>query len=203
MIDRLNEVLGYSVSRETYGRLTTYAGLLAEASAHQNLISSSTVGDLWERHIVDSAQLLSRAKPGGTWVDIGSGAGLPGLVIAILSPDPMTLVEPRRLRVEFLQSVIDRLALGNVTLVQGKSTATTATFATITARAVAPTGELFALAHHLSRHDTVWVLPKGRNAQKELAEARMTWQGDFRLEPSLTDAAASILIATGVRRRAR
>jgi 16S rRNA (guanine527-N7)-methyltransferase len=203
MIDRLDEVLGYSVSRETYDRLTTYAGLLAEASAHQNLISSSTLGDLWERHIVDSAQLLRHAKPGGTWVDIGSGAGLPGLVIAIISPDSITLVEPRRLRVEFLQSVIDRLALVNVTLVQGKSTVTTATFATITARAVAPTGELFALAHHLSRHDTVWVLPKGRNAQKELAEARMTWQGDFRLEPSLTDAAASILIATGVRRRAR
>ena len=67
--------------------------------------------------------------------------------------------------------------------------------------AVAPATEFFALAHHLSRLDTVWILPKGKNAQKELDEARRTWQGEFRLEPSLTDPQASILLATGVRRR--
>lgn len=203
MIEQLIDLTGGPVSRETVDRLEIYADLLTNASTTQNLVSSSTVADLWQRHILDSAQLLHHAKNGGTWIDIGSGAGLPGIVLAILSPDPITLIEPRRLRVEFLQSVLDRLALPNVTLVHGKSSAVQAKFDKITARAVAPTTQLFTLAHHLSRPDTVWILPKGRTAQKELDEARATWQGDFRLEASRTDPSASILLASGVRRRAR
>jgi len=203
MIDRLSDVAGRDVSHGTYAKIEAYIALLTEASSTQNLISSSTQGDLWQRHILDSTQLLRYAPP-GNWVDIGSGAGLPGVVLAILSPEPITLIEPRRLRVAFLQSVVDRLALSNATVVHGKATVTWTKFDKITARAVAPATELFALAHHLSRPDTVWILPKGRTAQKELDEARTTWQGDFRLEPSLTDAAASILLASGVvRRRAR
>lgn len=193
---------GIDVPRETLEKIQSFVELLTAASEHQNLIAHSTIDDIWHRHILDSAQLARLIRRGGT-VDIGSGAGLPGIVLAILSPDDVTLVEPRRLRVDFLQSVIDRLCLRNVTLVHGKAAIITARFSTITARAVAPLNEFFTLAHHLSRPDTVWVLPKGRNAQKELAEARLTWQGDFRLEPSLTDASASILVATGVRRRAR
>jgi len=202
MIDRLSEASGLDVSRGTYAKIEAYVALLSEASETQNLISSSSLSDIWQRHILDSAQLLRHAPP-GKWVDIGSGAGLPGIVLAILSSDPITLIEPRRLRIEFLRSVTDRLALTNTAVVQGKASALCTTFDKITARAVAPATEIFALAHHLSRLDTVWILPKGRTAQKELDEARTTWQGDFRLEPSLTDAAASILIATGVRRRAR
>jgi len=202
MIDRLSEAAGCDVPRETYERLEQYAAILTDATHTQNLVSSSTLSDLWQRHIIDSAQLLRHALP-GNWVDIGSGAGLPGIVLAILSPSPVTLIEPRRLRVEFLQSAIDRLGLSTVTLLHGKSTVTQQKFDKITARAVAPTAELFALAHHLSRPDTVWILPKGKSAQKELDEARATWQGEFRFEPSLTDPHASILLASGVRRRGR
>lgn len=202
MIERLSEASGLDVSRGTYEKIEAYVALLSEASATQNLISASTFSDLWHRHILDSAQLLRRAPP-GKWVDIGSGAGLPGIVLAILSPEPITLVEPRRLRADFLGAVTAKLGLSNTTVVQAKASALCVMFDKITARAVAPATEIFALGHHLSRLDTVWILPKGRTAQKELDEARTTWQGDFRLEPSLTDAAASILIATGVRRRAR
>ena len=202
MIQQLSDIVGFDVPRETFEKLQAYCDLLVDAANTHNLISAASVAGLWQRHILDSAQLLRHA-PSGSWADIGSGAGLPGLVLAILAPDPITLIEPRRLRVEFLQSVVDRLDLHNVTLVRGKAGAVWAMFDKITARAVAPAAEFFALAHHLSRPDTVWILPKGKSAQKELDEARRTWQGDFRLEPSLTDAHASILLARGVRRRAR
>ncbi|MEO6247899.1 MAG: 16S rRNA (guanine(527)-N(7))-methyltransferase RsmG [Sphingomicrobium sp.] len=203
MIDLLEEFIGSCVPRETFLQLERYTTLLAEASQSQNLVSSSTLSELWPRHIFDSAQLMRHGRQGGSWVDVGSGAGLPGIILAILSHDPTTLIEPRRLRVGFLQAVIERLGLTNVTILPGKASVTTAKFETITARAVAPMSEFLALAHHLSRPDTVWVLPKGRSAQKELDETRRAWQGEFRLEPSLTDPQASILIARDVRRRDR
>lgn len=202
MIDRLKQVSGRDVPRETYERLEAYAALLVEESSNQNLIAASTLDQMWERHLVDSAQLL-RYAPAGSWVDIGSGAGLPGVVIAILSGDPVTLVEPRRLRTEFLTRVKDRLDLSNITIIHGKGSALCAMFEKITARAVAPATELLAMTHHLSRPDTVWLLPKGRSAQKELDEVRRSWQGAFRLEPSLTDPDASILLASGIRPRGR
>lgn len=200
MIERLKQVSGRDVPRETFEMLEAYAAVLVEESSKQNLIASSTVDQLWERHILDSAQLVRLAKP-GNWVDIGSGAGLPGLVIAILTGDRVTLVEPRRLRAEFLATVKARLALNNVTIVHGKATAVSAKFDKITARAVGPATDLLAMTHHLSHSKTVWILPKGRTAQKELADVRAAWQGAFRLEPSLTDEAASVLLATGVKPR--
>jgi 16S rRNA (guanine527-N7)-methyltransferase len=200
MIERLNQVSGRDVPRETFGKLEAFAALLAEESGKHNLIAASTIGQLWERHLLDSAQLL-RLGRAGSWVDIGSGAGLPGIVIAIVIGGPITLVEPRRLRAEFLATVKIRLSLDNVTIVQAKSTALSAKFDNITARAVAPATELLAMTHHLSHSKTVWVLLKGRSAQKELDDVRAAWQGAFRLEPSLTDEAASILLATGVKPR--
>lgn len=198
----LSEVAGHDVPRETLEKLEAYLGLLKSAAATQNLVSQASLEDVWNRHIIDCAQLLRHGR-GRRWVDIGSGAGLPGIVLAILSGNPIALIEPRRLRVEFLQRAVDELELTNATVIQGKAGAIHGAFDTITARAVASTTALFDFAHHLTRSDTVWVLPKGRSAQKELDEARATWQGEFRLEPSLTDADASILVAMRVRRRGR
>lgn len=201
MRSRIGDVTGRDVPRETVDRLALYVELLVDETTRQNLIANSTLDDLWRRHILDSAQLL-RFTPKGLWVDIGSGAGLPGLVIAIISGDLVTLVEPRRLRFEFLCLVKERLGLSNVTAIKGKANSITEKFDRITARAVAPATELLAMTHHLSRPGTIWFLPKGRTAQKELDEVRATWQGSFRLEPSLTDPEASILLASDVRRRA-
>src|SRR3954471_608960 len=112
MIERLSAVAGRNVSRETYEKIETYAELLREEAKRQNLVSASTLDRLWERHILDSAQLI-RFEPhaGASWVDIGSGAGLPGIVLACLVEGPVTLIEPRRLRAEFLHKVGESLGL--------------------------------------------------------------------------------------------
>ena len=193
---------GLDVPRETLQRIEQFAALLVEENGRQNLVSKSTLPDLWQRHIADAAQLLAFAPERGSWLDIGSGAGLPGMVIAILTEAPMLLVEPRRLRAEFLKLAVDALGLGpNVTVVQSKvELVRHPSVDIITARAVASIDRLFAIAGHLSHKGTIWVLPKGRTAKSELDEARRTWQGDFRLEPSRTDPDAQILIASRVRR---
>ena len=150
----------------------------------QNLISASTLETVWERHIADSAQLVPLAAKGASWADLGSGAGLPGLVVAILTGDPMTLIEPRRLRVEFLRTAVERLGLANVTVVGAKAQGATGQFDVITARAVAPAGDLLGMSCHLAHKGTRFLLMKGRSAKKELEDARRAWQGDFRLVAS-------------------
>jgi len=200
MIHRLADVSGRSVSRETIDRLGRYVELLKAANSSQNLVAASTIGDVWERHIVDSAQLLRfEPKRGATWVDVGSGAGLPGLVIAIMTGAPVTLVEPRRLRVDFLNFVIDDLELSpRVNVVHGMADKANGSFDVITARAVASTKRILGITLHLSHPETVWLLPKGRSGKSDLADAELTWQGEFRSESSFTDPQAIILVASGV-----
>jgi 16S rRNA (guanine527-N7)-methyltransferase len=199
VIDRIREACGRDVSRETFARLEAYVDLLIAGAETQNLIGKSTVSALWERHVVDSAQLLRFAPGSGTWVDIGSGAGLPGLVIAILADRHVTLNEPRRLRAGFLQECVDALELGGrVTVADCSAAALTGRFDVISARAVGSVAKLFEMARHLSHSGTVWVLPKGRTGKNELAQARQGWQGRFEAQPSITDEDAVIVVATGV-----
>jgi 16S rRNA (guanine527-N7)-methyltransferase len=203
MIDDLRSVLGSDVPRETLDRLNLYAELIRQENERHNLIARSTLGQLWSRHLLDSAQLL-RFMPGGARLraDLGSGAGLPGMVLAILSPHhPFTLIEPRRLRAEFLRDTADQLGLGHVE--QRKAERAAGRYDLITARAVASIDRLFAAAHHLSHRDTIWVLPKGRTGELELVEAERSWQGRFQLEPSITDGDAVIVIASSVTARAK
>ena len=191
------------VPRETSAMLRRFTTLLVEENQRQNLVAKSTVDDLWRRHIDDAAQLVVHDARSATWLDIGSGAGLPGIVIAILTGNPMVLVEPRRLRADFLQRVVDDLKL-DATVIQSKvETIHRPPVDIITARAVASVDRLFEMALHLSHDGTRWVLPKGKSAHLELEEAKKTWQGDFRLEPSRTDPDAQILIASRVRRKSR
>lgn len=197
MIERISAAAGRDVSRETFEQLEQYVGLLLEESAAQNLIAKSTIDDVWQRHIVDSAQLLAHL-PVGLRLDVGSGAGLPGIVLAILSSEPITLVEPRRLRADFLNRCADRLGLESVKVVHDKVERVSGAFAAITARAVASIDKLFASAHHLSHPETVWVLPKGRSGELELAAAQASWQGRFRTEPSVTEGDAVIVVASHI-----
>ena len=203
MSDPVAALAGLDVPRETFERVEQFAALMIDENQRQNLVAKSTLPDLWQRHIADAAQLLAFAPSRGSWLDIGSGAGLPGVVIAILTGAPMLLVEPRRLRAEFLQRAIDALDLGpNVSVIQSKvETVRHPAVDIITARAVASIDRLFTVAGHLSHKGTMWVLPKGKSAKSELDEARRTWQGDYRLEPSRTDPDAQILVASRVRRR--
>lgn len=203
MIDRLSEATGFSVSRETIERLEAYVALLLEENARQNLISKASADEIWHRHVLDSAQLLRHASRDAAWLDIGSGPGLPGMVLAVHDVREVTLVEPRRLRTDFLERCKTALALANVTIVTGKVEQLTGTFDVITARAVASLDHLFAVSLPRSRANSRWVLPKGRSAAKELADAQSTWQGEFRLEPSVTDPDARILVAQQLRRRTK
>ncbi|MBA3667368.1 MAG: 16S rRNA (guanine(527)-N(7))-methyltransferase RsmG [Sphingomonas sp.] len=199
MIERLAALAGRDVSRETFERLQRYAAMLVRANEHQNLISADSVAALWGRHLLDGAQLLSLANRSGRWADIGSGAGLPGLVIAILSGERMTLIEPRRLRAEFLRSVVQNLGLIDVDVTAAKASKATGSFDLITARAVGKIDQLFTMTHHLSSPGTRWILPKGESAKSELDDARRNWQGSFQLVPSQTHPAAAIVVADGVR----
>lgn len=202
MRHRLEAVSGRDVSRETCDRLVAYKTLLLDESTRQNLVSKATIDDFDERHLVDGAQLLRHVSdPAAHWLDVGSGAGLPGIVLAILHPGPVSLVEPRRLRADFLQRVIDALALSNATVEQAKVEQLTGSPTVITGRAVANLARFLAITAHLADLSTTYVLPKGRKAREELDQARNLWQGSFRLENSATDDDASIVIASQVRRR--
>jgi 16S rRNA (guanine527-N7)-methyltransferase len=197
--ERLPAVTGRDVSRETYERLEVYEALLREEATRQNLVSRGTLDHLWERHILDSAQLVRfDPTPAASWVDVGSGAGLPGVVIACLVEGPVTLVEPRRLRAEFLHKVVDRLGLHSRILCQ-KAERTEGRFDVITARAVAPLAQFLKLSLHLSTRNSRWVLPKGRNAEREVADAMRTWQGEFHVERSVTDESSGIVVVTDVK----
>lgn len=191
----------FGVSRETLlGALVEE--VIAEAG-QQNLISPSTMSAIWSRHVVDSAQLLALAGDDNrAWLDIGTGAGFPGLVIACLTERPVTLCEPRRRRADFLERTASRLGLADRVVVEAcKVERLSGDYPVISARAVATLDALFYSATGVSGRMTTWLLPKGRGALEEVEAARKTWHGSFHVEHSITDPESYIVVATGVRRR--
>ena len=196
----------FPVSRETWEKLESYVEMLLSEMDQQNLIAESTRDHVWARHIADSAQLLTLADSAsdGLWIDLGSGAGLPAIVIAILSDRPLLMIESRRKRIDFLNGVIDRIGIKNAQVHGGRvEGASSEVAAVISARAYAPLERLFPSALHLSDKRTLWVLPKGRNAQNELEAARSSWQGVFHVERSVTDPESAIVIAQSVAPRGK
>lgn len=192
------------VSRETLERLERFITFLFTEGEKQNLISASTRDSVWARHIVDSAQLvpLADAAGEGTWIDLGSGAGFPGLVVAALTERPVILIESRRKRVDFLREAAALLGVADRVRVEGRRVEMVEPLvaSVISARAFAPLDRLFDLAARFSRSGTLWLLPKGRNAQSELDAARNSWQGVFHVKQSVTDAESAIIVAQGVKR---
>lgn len=184
-----------------YSRLTKFVDMLLKASEGQSLIARSTFESVWSRHIADSAQLVLFAPPHGGWLDVGSGGGLPGIVVATLIDSPITLVEPRRKRAEFLSDVARDLSFDNVTVVKGKAQTFAGPAAIITARAVAPLGDVFTWTSNNVSRGTTYLLPRGENAVSDLEIARRAWHGTFHVEQSLTDPAAGIIVASDVRPR--
>ena len=198
LVERLN------VSRETLAKLAAYADMVAAEQVRQNLVSAATLSHFWARHIVDSAQLLdhARAHPAaaaGPWLDIGSGAGLPGIVLATMNPAPIMLVEPRPLRAAFLDRVIAALGLRHATVIAAPLARVPVRYcAVVTARAVAPLPKLIAMAQPFTDLSTIWLLPKGRNGRSELAMLPRPWQDAFTAQPSVTDPDSVILVGTKV-----
>lgn len=185
-VDRLH------VSRETLDRLTAYAELLRRWQARINLVSPTTLDQLWERHFLDSAQLYP-LLPSGRVADLGSGAGFPGLALAVMGAPDVHLVESDSRKCAFLREAAR--VCGVAVTIHNRRIEQVAPLgaATVTARALAPVATLLDWAQpHLSPGGVCLFL-KGRNVDDELAEAASAWTMRIERFPSLTDPAASIL----------
>lgn len=182
-------------------RLDRLAAIVLTESERQNLIARSTLDAIWARHIVDSLQLVALG-PEGRWIDVGTGAGFPGLAVAAVEPErEIILVEPRRLRAEYLGAAAALLGLHNVTVAATKVESVREKAKVISARAVSRIGALFGSAERCANNETIWLLPKGTSADEEVAEAQRTWHGVFHVEQSITNPGSAIVVARGVRRR--
>ena len=188
---------------EGLARIDAFAALVLEENQRQNLIAKASEAHLWQRHIADSAQLLenvSRETLGpnaqGPWLDLGSGPGFPGVVIAALCPNmPVVLVDSRARRVEFLEAVIAALNLPKCR-VEGQRLERVTPFAAraISARAFAPLPKLLELSAPFSTRATAYVLPKGRSAAQELETLKPSIRAMFHVKHSLTDPDAGIIV---------
>jgi 16S rRNA (guanine527-N7)-methyltransferase len=179
-------------------RLEQLVTLLLEANQTQNLVSRSSLSQIWQRHIADSGQLLLNVpRETNSWLDIGTGAGFPGLVVACLRPNlAITLSEPRARRVAWLRHATEQLKLPRVEVCgQPAERLPQRAYDVISARAVAPLNELIALSARFSTPTTLWRLPKGRNAKQELDGLR-GWDHLFHVEQSRTDPSAGIITGT-------
>ncbi|MBF5090373.1 16S rRNA (guanine(527)-N(7))-methyltransferase RsmG [Novosphingobium sp. NBM11] len=179
-------------------RLTRLADLLVAENERQNLVARGTLAHVWQRHIVDSAQLLDVPRetlPAGPWLDLGTGAGFPGLVVAALQPERhVTLVDSRRLRTEWLERAAAALDLANVEVILARVEDVPALIASvISARAFAPLDKLLLLSARFSTPDTLWLLPKGAKAKHELDMLPKSWRHMFHVEQSLTDPDAGVI----------
>lgn len=193
-------------------RLENLVAMLAAENARQNLVSAASLGSVWQRHLADSAQLLDHVPRGtrelmdggtGVWVDLGSGAGFPGLVIAAMRPGwRVVLVESRKRRIEWLHMAVSALSLPECE-VEGRKVEQVPAFAAavISARAFAPLARLLPLARRFSTSDTLWLLPKGRSAAQEVNELPNDLHTMFHVEHSVTDADSGIVVGKIMDRR--
>ena len=192
-------ISGVNVSRETIEALEHFAALIEKWTVKINLISKASLSDLWDRHILDSAQLLKICPRNiQNWLDLGSGGGLPGVVVAILAKElipslNMTLVESDKRKSVFLRTAIRELEL-NATVLNARIEKTAPLQAdVISARALAELDVLLALAEpHLTKN-TICLFQKGENWQKELSKAQQSWSFHCDITKSETQSGAIIL----------
>ena len=178
-------------------RIECLVAMLSEENQRQNLVSAASLSDVWLRHVADSAQLLTHVprETGSPWLDLGTGAGFPGLVISALRPEyAVMMVESRGRRAEWLEAA--RVALG---LDQAKVLCArlellpSRPYRVISARAFAPLPKLLQLSARFSTADTRWLLPKGRSARQELLDLT-GWTHMFHVEQSRCDASAGVIV---------
>lgn len=178
-------------------RLEALVALLAEENSRQNLVAAASLDQVWRRHIADSAQLLLHVprETSSPWLDLGTGAGFPGLVVAALRPEcSVRMVESRARRIEWLERARIALGLDRAKVLGERLEAVpTAKVCVISARAFAPLPRLVQLSARFSTSDTRWLLPKGRSARQELDELA-GWRHMFHVEQSLTDPEAGIIV---------
>ena len=196
----LREVVG--CDRAAFERLEQLERFLCEENRRQNLVSAASLDHLWVRHFADSAQLLLHTSDRallGPWLDLGAGAGFPGLVVAICRPEQeLVLVESRAKRIEWLRTMVSALGLSHVAVAGMRVERLGDLNArVISARAFAPLQQLIAVSARFSTSQTLWLLPKGRSGRQELTEMPNFIQRMFHVEQSVTDAEALILVGQG------
>lgn len=193
----------FNVSRETIDKLLAYETLLRQWQKTINLVAPSTLNSIWSRHFADSAQLLALAPPDAKrWLDLGSGAGFPGLVLALMlagrADAKVTLIESDTRKAAFLAEVARRTgAPVDIRPERIEKIATQSKLGpvdVITARALAPLPRLLELAAPAFSAQTVGLFLKGREAESEVDAARERWAFDAALRPSLTDAGGRIVV---------
>ena len=189
----------FDVSRETCERLEAYIALLTRWNARINLVAPATIETAWTRHVADSAQLFDLApESASSWLDLGSGAGLPGLPVAALAAEKapdlhVTLVESDTRKAAFLATAAREMDL-DVTVEPHRIEALTPRpYDVVSARALAPLGRLCALAHRFSGRGTVFLFPKGARVDSELTAATAGCQNRAERIASRTDPEATVL----------
>ena len=200
------DIANLNVSRETMTMLEEYTTDILKWTSKINLIARGQKDEVWERHIVDSAQLFTYGKdPVKRWVDLGSGGGLPGVVLAILSKGvrgstEYTLVESDQRKAAFLRSCKSKFEL-NMTVISDRIEAIKPQNAcVVSARALAPLPKLLNYVQPHLAVDGVAILPKGKNHKLELEEAAKEWNFSHSLMPSITSENAGILELRDIKR---
>jgi 16S rRNA (guanine527-N7)-methyltransferase len=194
----------YSVSRETLEILDLYVSELRRWQTVKNLVGPGTLEDIWGRHIADSLQLYALAPASSEWLDLGSGAGLPGLVIAAYGKHAgiaVTLVEANSRKCSFLRETARRMSLP-VTILEGRIESVVSKLDrkidVVTARALAPLTQLIEWAYPLLTTGAIGIFPKGADASIELTESRKSWRFNANSTPSRTDPQGRILTISSV-----
>jgi 16S rRNA (guanine527-N7)-methyltransferase len=189
------------VSRETLERLTVYLELLRRWQGAVNLVGRGTLADPWRRHVLDCAQLVPHVPAGAaTVVDLGSGAGFPGMVLSIMGLRGVHLIESDRRKAQFLREVAR--ATGASVQVHAERIERMRGWSAdvITARALAPLPRLLVLTERFMTSDSVCLFLKGRSGARELTEARVTWHMEAEMFPSRSEPTGMVLQLRGIRR---
>ncbi|WP_380055934.1 16S rRNA (guanine(527)-N(7))-methyltransferase RsmG [Falsihalocynthiibacter sp. SS001] len=186
------------VSRETMSRLETYVELVGKWNPKINLVSRNSLSDIWSRHILDSAQVFEYGNLTGDWLDIGSGGGFPGIVVAILGQEhapemKVTLIESDARKSAFLRTVSRETNINATIITERVENVPPLGVNTLSARALAPLDALLGYAKYHLSDDGVAILAKGATHAREIAEARAKWNFELEEFQSRTDNEAVIL----------
>lgn len=201
----VNLTKNIDVSRETIERLELFQDQLIKWNRSINLVSRSTIDQFWDRHVVDSAQLLSFCDhPAKKWVDLGSGGGLPGIVISTIlkerSPSTkIVLIESDRRKSSFLLQMKVMLKLNIDVLPKRILDVSCQQTEFVSARALAPLNDLLGFMKHHGHADSIGVFPKGRTYMEEIENAKRRWEFDWEAYTSETDPEAKILKVTNLK----
>ncbi len=201
--DRDSFAADFDVPRGTLDKFDRYAQLLNEWQLRMNLVGPATLGDIWQRHFADSAQLSRLIPSGRHWLDIGAGGGFPGMVLATLGWGQFTLVDSVGKKCRFLEALRTELGLDNKVAILATRIEQLPTLGAevVTARATADLSQLFDWSIRHVRPGGTLIFPKGRRWRDEVMAARQKFRFDLEDVASMTDADARILIAHNLKRR--